>query len=70
MRLGSRRRRANTDVVAYTIAGAIGTNVYVLTATAAGPQATDLCGNLTLDQTGARTHTAGDDADCSWGTGP
>ena len=58
------------NVVAYNIAGVIGTNAYVLTATAAGPQASDLCGNLTLDQTGARTHTTGDDADCNWGTGP
>jgi type IV pilus assembly protein PilE len=43
---------------------------YQLSANATGPQATDLCGNLTLTNTGVKTHSAGDDATCNWGTGP
>ena len=53
--------------VAYTIAGDIQAGAYVLTATVTGPQATDLCGNLTLANTGAKTHSAGDDTACNWG---
>lgn len=62
-------REANSTV-AYTIAGAINARDYVLTATATGPQATDLCGDLTLDNTGVKTHSAGDDNNCSWGGAP
>ena len=52
----------------YTLAGAITQPAYVLTATAVGPQTTDLCGNLTLSNTGVKQHSAGTDADCNWGT--
>jgi type IV pilus assembly protein PilE len=55
-------------IVAYNIAlNPITATTYTLTATATGPQATDLCGNLTLTNTGAKTHSAGDDAVCNWG---
>jgi type IV pilus assembly protein PilE len=57
-------------VVAYDIVGVIGPAAYTLTAGAAGPQTTDLCGDLTLTNTGVKTHSAGDDAGCNWGTGP
>jgi type IV pilus assembly protein PilE len=55
-------------VTAYTIDAVLQTRAYVLTATMAGPQTTDLCGNLTLDQTGQKHHSAGDEATCAWGT--
>jgi type IV pilus assembly protein PilE len=57
-------------VVAYNLTGVITPRNYVLTATAAGPQSTDPCGNLTLDETGVKHHSTGDDADCTWGTAP
>lgn len=62
-------REANSTV-AYTITGVITQRAYVLTARAVGPQATDLCGNLTLANTGAKTHTIGDDNTCTWGSVP
>ena len=43
---------------------------YTLTATPTGAQANDICGILTLDQTGRKTHSAGDDTVCIWGTAP
>jgi type IV pilus assembly protein PilE len=55
-------------LVGYNLTGAITQPAYVLTATAVGPQATDLCGNLTLSNTGVKQHSAGTDADCAWGT--
>jgi type IV pilus assembly protein PilE len=58
------------STAAYNIVGVIAARTYALTANATGPQATDLCGNLTLDNTGARTHSAGDDAACNWGGAP
>jgi type IV pilus assembly protein PilE len=54
--------------VAYGIVGNVQARAYVLTANAAGPQATDLCGNLTLTNTGVKMHSAGDNATCNWGT--
>ena len=53
---------------AYSIDAVIQARAYVLTATTTGPQTTDLCGNLTLDQTGTKHHSAGDEATCAWGT--
>jgi type IV pilus assembly protein PilE len=53
---------------AYTIDAVLLARSYVLTATTAGPQTSDLCGNLTLDQAGVKTHSAGDGATCAWGT--
>ena len=41
---------------------------YTLLATPVGPQATDLCGNLYLDNTGVKHHAQGDDVSCGWGT--
>lgn len=55
---------------AYDIAGEIAARTYKLTATVAGPQADDLCGNLTLDEKGVKTHSAGDDTNCAWGGAP
>ena len=57
-------------VVAYNIAGTIHPHDYVLAAAVAGPQTTDACGDLTLNEQGVKTHSAGTDADCSWGTVP
>jgi type IV pilus assembly protein PilE len=41
---------------------------YTLSATAVGPQLTDLCGDLYLDNTGVKHHQRGDDVTCGWGT--
>lgn len=43
---------------------------YTLTATpvAGSDQANDTCGALSIDQAGAKTHAAGDDAVCGFGT--
>jgi type IV pilus assembly protein PilE len=62
-------RDANA-IVAYNINIApITATAYVLNAVATGPQATDLCGDLTLDNTGAKTHSAGGaGSSCDWGT--
>jgi type IV pilus assembly protein PilE len=62
--------RDSGAVVAYNLAAAIPTSsTYVLTAApAAGPQASDLCGTLTLNQAGLRQHSAGDNSTCNWGT--
>ncbi len=38
--------------MAYNVTGVIGANAYVLTAAATGPQASDVCGDLTLDEHG------------------
>jgi type IV pilus assembly protein PilE len=63
-------REANATV-AYNIAiNPLATAGYVIHADATGPQATDLCGNLTLDNTGVKSHSAGDDASCDWGGAP
>jgi len=62
--------REASSVVAYNVAGVINAGDYVLAAAATGPQATDVCGDLTLSNTGVKTHTTGDDADCNWGTVP
>ena len=57
--------------VAYNIAApTLTVRAYKLAAAATGPQATDLCGDLTLDNTGVKTHSAGDDATCNWGGAP
>jgi type IV pilus assembly protein PilE len=57
--------------VAYNIVlGNLTATTYTLTANATGPQATDLCGNLTLTNTGVKTHSAGDEATCNWGGAP
>jgi type IV pilus assembly protein PilE len=55
---------------AYTIDAVFTARAYVLTANTTGPQTNDLCGNLTLDQTGVKHHSAGDEATCAWGTAP
>jgi type IV pilus assembly protein PilE len=57
--------------VAYNITvDPISATAYQLNAAATGPQAGDLCGDLTLTNTGVKTHSAGDDANCNWGSGP
>jgi type IV pilus assembly protein PilE len=56
--------------VAYTLEGNINATDYKLTAVAVGPQASDLCGDLTLENTGKKTHSAGDDETCTWGGAP
>ncbi len=43
---------------------------YKLIATPRLDQVNDQCGTLTIDQAGVRTHTAGDDGICGWGTAP
>jgi type IV pilus assembly protein PilE len=60
--------RDGGGVVAYDLAVDIAAGAYLLHAVPAGPQASDLCGNLVLDQTGKRQHSTGDDANCNWGT--
>ena len=61
--------RDGGGVVAYALAvDNLAAGTYLLHAVPAGPQASDLCGNLTLDQTGKRNHATGDDANCNWGT--
>ncbi len=55
---------------AYNLTLATTATTYTLTATPTGPQASDICGILTLDQTGRKTHSAGDDTVCIWGTAP
>jgi type IV pilus assembly protein PilE len=60
--------RDGGGVVAYNLAAVITAKTYILTATATGPQASDLCGNLTLNQVGLKQHSAGDDPNCTWGT--
>src|SRR4051812_21485501 len=49
--------RETGAVVAYNLAGTITPRTYVLAAAATGPQATDLCGNLTLDNMGVKHHS-------------
>jgi type IV pilus assembly protein PilE len=60
--------RDGGGVVAYNLEGTIEAKQYLLKATPAGPQASDPCGALTLDQTGARHHATGDNENCNWGT--
>jgi type IV pilus assembly protein PilE len=60
--------RDGGGVVAYNVVPVIGAKVYLLTVVPAGPQTSDLCGNLTLDQAGVKHHSAGDDPNCNWGT--
>lgn len=55
---------------AYNLTLATTTTTYTLTATPTGAQASDICGILTLDQTGRKTHSAGEDTVCIWGTAP
>lgn len=62
-------REANSTV-AYTLAADIQPQVYLLHAVPTGPQATDLCGELTLGNTGVKSHAAGDDTTCTWGGAP
>jgi type IV pilus assembly protein PilE len=53
------------NTTAYTITlGNVGANTFTLTATQAGPQVGHWCGNLTLDQAGARGATGAPPADC------
>jgi type IV pilus assembly protein PilE len=60
--------RDGGGVVAYDLAVDIAAGAYLIHAVPAGPQASDLCGNLTLDQTGKRQHSTGDNLNCNWGT--
>ena len=57
-------------VVAYNVTGVIGANAYALKAAVTGPQASDVCGDLTLDEKGVRTHAIGEDTECNWGAVP
>ena len=41
-----------------------------LQAVPANSQASDRCGTLTIDSTGKKTHSAGDDDYCAWGVAP
>jgi len=60
-------RDAGTTV-AYNIAiDQLTASTYRLTAVAAGPQASDQCGDLTLTNTGAKTPSSGDSTSCAWG---
>jgi type IV pilus assembly protein PilE len=59
--------RDGGGVVAYQLAGVITPSAYILTAAPVNSQATDLCGNLTLNQTGLRQHSTGDNPNCNWG---
>jgi type IV pilus assembly protein PilE len=43
---------------------------YKLKAVPANSQAGDRCGTLTIDSTGKKTHSAGDDDYCAWGVAP
>jgi type IV pilus assembly protein PilE len=60
--------RDGGGVVAYNLVAVITARTYILTANVTGPQTSDLCGNLTLNQTGLKQHSAGDDPNCNWGT--
>jgi type IV pilus assembly protein PilE len=60
--------RDSVGVVAYTLAADIDTKAYTLKASVTGPQASDMCGDLTLDQTGLKHHSTGDNDVCLWGT--
>jgi len=60
--------RDGGGVLAYNLVAVITPKAYVLTANTTGPQASDLCGNLTLNQTGLKQHSTGDDPNCNWGT--
>jgi type IV pilus assembly protein PilE len=63
--------RDGNPAVAYNIALAnVTATTYELDAGATGPQATDLCGDLSLTNTGLKSHSAGDDAACDWGGAP
>lgn len=63
-----------TGTAYYTIVYAnTGTNTFTLTATplATGGQNRDRCGTLTINQSGAKFHSTGTDAECKFGrTGP
>jgi type IV pilus assembly protein PilE len=59
-----------TGTAWYDIALAQTATTYTLTATPQNDQANDRCGVLTVNQLGAKTHAAGDDDMCSWGSAP
>jgi type IV pilus assembly protein PilE len=64
-----RESASGGGVTAYNLAGDIAARAYTLKAAATGPQSSDYCGDLTLDQTGTKHHsTNGDDDICNWGT--
>jgi type IV pilus assembly protein PilE len=55
---------------AYNLSVDLADKTYKLHAVPAGPQATDACGELTLDQLGVKKHATGTDDNCTWGTVP
>ncbi|MEL1263765.1 type IV pilin protein [Pseudoxanthomonas putridarboris] len=58
-------REGGTAHYALTPVGAFtGVNTYTITATAQGGQAADKCGNLSLNQAGVKTNSAGTLSDC------
>ncbi len=61
-------RDAGATVAYNIVLDNVTATTYRLTANATGPQTTDLCGNLTLTNTGVKTHSAGDGPTCNWGT--
>jgi type IV pilus assembly protein PilE len=62
------QRSPASGTQAYAIAvGGIAANTYTLTATPQGPMNGDACGNLTLDQSGARGVTGTATMDLCWG---
>lgn len=61
--------RDGGGVVAYNLTvDNLTASTYLLHADPTGPQTPDLCGSLTLDQTGKRQHSTGDNPNCNWGT--
>jgi type IV pilus assembly protein PilE len=53
-----------------SLSGDATATTYKLQAVPANSQTSDRCGTLTIDSTGKKTHSAGDDDYCSWGTAP
>lgn len=48
----------------------VAANTFTLTATPIGPQAVDRCGVMTINQTGRKTHSIGQDDECKFGSVP
>lgn len=62
---GAGGQHYNLQVVAATAAA-----TYNIEAVPTGAQASDRCGTLTISHLGQKTHSAGTDDYCGWGTAP
>lgn len=57
-----------TGTAFYNMTAVEAANQFTLTATPVGPQAVDRCGVMTINQTGSKTHSIGQDDQCRFGT--